>query len=323
MIHAFWCEDSRLRSHVPQSEWRSLLDSGKGLLWVDMEAATEDEMDLLSDLFQFHSLSIEDCIFPNHRPKIDEYGSYLFIVFHAMALRNSMATAENLEILELNIYLGSNYLVTFHEDPIVVINQIRTKCSMNSGLMAKGPDALLHHIMDSIVDDLTRLLDKVEDKLDIIEDAILADEEGALLAINEFKGLLSKFRKVAGPQRDVVRMLMSQELAFISDHRVIYFKDIHDHLISINENANMLREVISSTMDSYLSMVQKKMNNIMKVLTVVTIVMMPLNLIASIYGMNFKHMPELSMPHGYLLILLLMHAIAATLILYFRKIKWF
>jgi magnesium transporter len=323
MIHAFWCEDSQIRLNVPSTEWHSLMESGKGLLWVDMDAPTEDEIDLLSDVFRFHTLSIEDCIFPNHRPKIDDYGSYIFVIFHAMALKAALATAENLEILELNIYVGRNYLVTFHEDPIVLVNQIRTKCSMNPSLMSKGSDALLHLIMDSVVDDLTRLLDKLEDKLDVTEDKILADEEGALMEINEFKGLLSKFRKVSGPQRDVVRMLMSQDFAFISDHRVIYFKDIHDHLVSINENANLLREVIASTMESYLSMVQKKMNDIMKVLTVATVILMPLNLVAGIYGMNFKHMPELQWPYGYYFTLLLMVAIVVSLVLYFKKVKWF
>lgn len=286
MIHSFHYDGTRLRQNVPVEEWRGLMSADKGLFWVDLEDPTEDEIDYLTDVFGFHDLTVEDCILPNHRPKVDDYTDYLFIIFHAMALKNGLVNADNLQILELQFYLGNHYLVTFHEDPILLVNQTRTRVTMHPALMAKGSDFLLHILMDAVVDEMTRILDRMEDKLDTIEDRILADEEGALQEMNEFKAVVSKFRKFAGPHRDVIRALMSQTFAFISDRRVIYFKDIHDHLVSINETANMFREIMASTLDSYLSMVQKKMNDVVKVLTVFTVIFMPLNLIAGIGGMS-------------------------------------
>lgn len=286
MIHSYHFDGAVLRQNVPVEEWRALMSANKGLFWVDMEDPTEDEIDYLTDIFGFHDLTVEDCIFPNHRPKVDDYTDYLFIIFHAMALKNGVVDANNLQVLELQFYLGNHYLVTFHEDPILLVNQTRTRVTMHPALMAKGSDFLLHLIMDAVVDEMTRILDRMEDKLDVIEDRILADEVGALQEMNEFKAAVSKFRKFAGPHRDVIRALMSQSFEFISDRRVIYFKDIHDHLVSINESANLFRELMASTLESYLSMVQKKMNDVMKVLTVFTVIFMPLNLIAGIGGMS-------------------------------------
>lgn len=286
MIHSFHFDGAAVRQNVSREEWKDILAGGKGLLWVDLDAPTEDEIDVLTEIFDFHTLSIEDCILPNHRPKLDDYDRYLYIIFHALDLRRPVRDAESLDILELNIYIGANYLVTFHEDPIPIMNQLRARCSAQPSLLGKGPDFLLHLLMDNIVDEMTRILDRIEDRLDAIENQILADAEGALAEINEFKGLVSKFRKIAGPHRDVVRLLMSQTFSFIDTHRVIYFKDIHDHLIAINETATMLREVIASTMDTYLSMVSKNLNVVMKFLTICTVIFMPLNLIAGIGGMS-------------------------------------
>jgi magnesium transporter len=286
MIHSFHFNGSAVRQSVPREEWKGILDSRLGLLWLDLDAPTEDEIDILTEIFDFHTLSIEDCILPNHCPKLDDYDRYLFIIFHALSLRQPVRDADSLEILELNIFVGPNYLVTFHDDPIPIMNQLRARCSAQHSLLGKGPDFLLHLLMDNVVDEMTRILDRIEDRLDAIEDKILADEEGALVEINEFKGLISKFRKIAGPHRDIVRMLMSQTFSFIDSHQAIYFKDIHDHLIAINETATMLREVIASTLDTYLSMVSKKLNVVMKFLTIFTVIFMPLNLIAGIGGMS-------------------------------------
>ncbi|PIU46513.1 MAG: magnesium and cobalt transport protein CorA [Candidatus Hydrogenedentes bacterium CG07_land_8_20_14_0_80_42_17] len=323
MLQVFWSDSSGVKQQIPSEEWKALLLDPKGLLWVDIENPTEDELDLLSDVYEFHPLSIEDCIFPNHRPKIDDYEEYLFVIFHSMAIKGDVYSQENLDILELNIYLGPNYIVTVHEDPIPVIRQVKTKCSMNNSLLCKGTDFLLHLIIDTVVDDETRIFDRIEDKLDEIEDEIIADKGGALEKINEFKGLLSKFRKVSGPQRDVIRMMMSHSFSFISTHQVIYFKDIHDHLISINENTTLMKEMIASMMESYYSMISKKLNDVMKILTVVTIIFLPLNLITGFYGMNLQYLPpESQWEYSNVFIILFMLLIAVTLVLFFRKKKW-
>lgn len=329
MIHSLYHDGATLHQDVPPDEWPAILRSGRGLLWVDLDDPNEKEIDVLTDIFNFHQLTVEDCIFPNHRPKLDDYDDYLFIIFHAMQLQSGTVNADNLNILELQFYLGNRYLVTFHEDPILLLNQTRTRCQMQPGLLAKGSDFLLHILMDGVVDEMTRILDRLEDKLDALEDRILADEEGSLAELNEFKAVTSKFRKFSGPYRDVVRILMSQSFDFISDRRAIYFKDIHDHLVSINETANLFREIMSSTLDSYLSMVQKKMNDIMKILTVLTAIFMPLNLLAGIGGMSEWSMmtnPENPMKIwwvvSYMIFFLIMCGIGGILLVIMHRKKW-
>lgn len=322
MIHSYWWDGVKVRQNIPSSEWKDLMNLGKGLLWVDMDSPTEDEVDLLADIFEFHSLSIEDCIFPIDRPKVDDYDDYLFIIFHAMNARQPLMQAEDLEILELNIYIGSNYLVSFHEDALPTMNHLRSKCSMQSSLLTKGPDFLLHLIMDNIVDDMTKILTRLEDKLDVLEDNIVADHEGALQEISEFKNLISKFRKISGPHRDVVGLLMTKSFSFISDHQVIYFKDIQDHLVHIHDTTNLFREMIANSLDSYMSMLSKKTNVVMKVLTVVTVIFMPLNLIASLYGMNFTWMPWLDSSYGFIGVIISMVLITVALIWGLRRLRW-
>ncbi|MEK8023153.1 MAG: magnesium/cobalt transporter CorA [Candidatus Hydrogenedentota bacterium] len=323
MIHSYWWDGSKVHQNIPPAEWKSIIDGDKGLLWIDMEDPIEDEIDYLSDIFDFHTLSIEDCILPVHRPKIDDFDDYIFVIFHAMAVKNTLTRAEDLDILELNLYIGAHYIVSFHEDVIPLMNHVRSRCSMQPSLMTKGSDFLLHLLMDSVVDETTHILQRLEEKLDVIEDNILADKEGSIAEINEFKSIVSKVRKIVVPQLDVVRLLMNKSFSFISDHQVIYFRDIYDHLMTVNDTTHLFREVIASTLDSYLSMLSKKLNDVMKVLTVMTIIFMPLNLIASIYGMNFDVMPELRWEQGYYMVLLVMATIVLAQVWLFRKLKWF
>lgn len=322
MLHSFWWDGVKVRQNIPSTEWKEYIDSGKGLLWVDMDNPTEAEVDLLADVFDFHSLSIEDCIFPVDRPKVDDYENYLFIIFHGMNVKGALESADDLEILELNIYIGANYVVTFHEDPLPLLNQLRSKCSMQASLLTRGPDFLLHLIMDNVVDEMTRILGRLDDKMDVLEDSITADDEGALVEINKFKNIISKYRKISGPHRDVIGMLMNKSFSFISDHQVIYFKDIQDHLVNIHDTTNRFREMIANSLESYHSMLSKKTNIVMKVLTIVTVTFAPLNLIASIYGMNFASMPGLGWEYGFYVVIASMLVIMIVLIWLLRKIRW-
>jgi len=239
-----------------------------------------------------------------------------------MNVKGALESPEDLEILELNIYVGANYVVTFHEDPLPLLNQLRSKCSMQSSLLTRGPDFLLHLIMDNVVDEMTRIIGRLEDRMDLLEDSINADDEGAFIEINKCKNIISKYRKISGPHRDVIGMLMNKSFSFISDHQVIYFKDIQDHLVNIHDTTNLLREMIANSLDNYHSMLSKKTNVVMKVLTIATVTFAPLNLIASIYGMNFAWMPGLEWYYGFHVIIAAMVIIMIVLIWLLRKMRW-
>ncbi|MBL4888746.1 MAG: magnesium/cobalt transporter CorA [Candidatus Lindowbacteria bacterium] len=323
MLHAIWHNGSEIVRDVPLDDWPKILESQEGLLWVDLDNPSGDELDLLSDIFKFHPLAIEDCVLPHQRPKIDDYDSYLFVIFHALSFHSPQSTEKDLDVLELNLFVGPNYVVSMHEDSITQVGRVRSKCIVQPAMMTKGSGFLLHAILDQIVDDMMQFLVILEDKLDEIENMIMLADEDSINELYTFKELISKFRKVAGPQRDVVRLLTSEKFAFIDAHQTIYFKDVFDHILNVTETVNHIREVVSKANEQYLSMVSRKMNDVMKVLTVVLTIFLPLQLIAAIYGMNFKNMPELDWQYGYFGILFVMSLVAIGMAALFRRLKWF
>lgn len=323
MIFAAWYDGAQLTIGIPPEKWAELLAKKSGLLWVDIEAPLEDEIDYLTDIFKFHPLAVEDCVIPFHRPKIDEYDDHLYIIFHAIGMRTEMEVPKSVEILELNIFIGQNYVVTFHEDPIPQVAQIRSRCNIKTNLMNRGPGFLIHGIMDQIVDDMTRQLAYLEDYLDSIEDMVISGSEKSMTELDKFKSLVTEFRKIAGPQRDVVRMLSSNTFAIIEPTQALYFRDILDHLLIVTETVTHIRDGISATVDTYISVVNRQMNNVMKALTVVIAIFLPLQFITGIYGMNFRYMPELNWESGYYLVLALMGLVGIFMALLFRKLRWF
>lgn len=290
-------------------------------VWVDFSAPTEAESALLDSYFHFHPLAIEDCIMHNlQRPKLDIYEDIQFYVLHAIH-------PHSLKAMEVNLFVRENLLVSFHKKALEEVDGAwnQTAQWIREGRdLRQGPVAAAYSVMDHLVDSYFPLLYKIEDELADLE--ALGGRESVELLMNQVFDLrtrLLKLRRSVVPMRDLLyRIINSQHAEENGMHRA-YFADIHDHLLKLTDMLEADREMTADLRDSYISLNSNRMNGIMKTLTVITTVFMPLTLIAGIYGMNFRVMPELRWGYGYFTVLLFMLALSLWMILWFNRRGWF
>ncbi|HET9532033.1 MAG TPA: magnesium/cobalt transporter CorA [Blastocatellia bacterium] len=289
------------------------------IVWVDVADPTGEDFDELAKEFGFHHLSIEDCRNEHQRPKVEEYPGYYFIVLYEAEL----VLGKELELRELNIFLGKNYLVTVHSQPIRAISTAERLWREWTDLADRGTGLLAYLLIDSIVDEYMPLLDTLSDRMDDLEDQIFVDfRPSSIEEIFHIKKELLFLRRAVTPLRDVLNTLIRREQPMFSRETLVYFQDVFDHLIRVADTIDVLRDMLSSTMDAYLSISGNRMNTVMKRLTSISTILMSITLIASIYGMNFDYMPELKARFGYVGALLSMVAVGVAIYTYFRKIKW-
>lgn len=289
------------------------------IVWVDVADPTSEDFDELAKEFGFHPLSIEDCRNEHQRPKVEEYPGYYFIVLYEAEL----VMGRELELRELNIFLGKNYLVTVHSQPLRAIPTAERLWREWTDLAERGTGLLAYLLIDSIVDDYMPLLDTLSDHMDDLEDQIFVDfQVGAIEEIFHIKKELLFLRRAVTPLRDVFNTLIRREQPLFSRETLVYFQDVFDHLIRVADTIDVLRDMLGSTMDAYLSISGNRMNTVMKRLTAISTILMSVTLIAGIYGMNFDYIPELKARYGYVGALLSMVAVGVAIYTYFRRIKW-
>lgn len=291
-------------------------------VWADFISPTEEESALLADYFHFHPLAIEDCLHVLQRPKLDYYEDVQFMVLHAIR-------SEEEEPHEVDIFLGSNLLVTFHHEELTEIDQAWERIGQQAEertVWSKAPIAAAYTVMDKLVDGYFPVLFAIEDELAELEGRSgKAPMEELVNQVFLIRSRLLRMRRTIVPMRDLLyRMLNSQHIQGTGrgDHK-LYFADIYDHLLKLTDMLEADREMTADLRDSYISMNSDRMNNIMKTLTVITTIFMPLTLIAGIYGMNFYHMPELAYRYGYPSVILLMIVLGSGMMIWFKKRGWF
>lgn len=290
------------------------------VVWADVTDPTSRDFDELAEEFSFHHLSIEDCRNEHQRPKIEEYAGYYFIVLYEAALTGPN---DRLELRELNIFLGKNYLVTVHSRPIRAIETTRRLWSEWTDRSDQGSGLLAYLLIDAIVDDYLPLLDVISERMDDLEDFIFGEfRSEAIEEIFIIKKKLLYLRRAVTPLRDVFNTLLRREQPIFPRETHVYFQDVFDHLIRVADTIDTLRDMLGSTMDAYLSVSGNRMNQVMKRLTSISTILMSVTLIAGIYGMNFERMPELKWRFGYVIALLSMVAVGLALYAYLKKVKW-
>jgi magnesium transporter len=296
------------------------LPSKGEFLWLDLEAPTQQEAEVLSQVFNFHPLAIEDCWHEPQAPKLDDYGDYLFIVVHGVRYD---ASADDFTTHELNIFLGSNYLVTFHAFHSRSIEATQQTIRRNASVMGRGMDFLLHQVLDRVVDNYFPKLEILEDKIETLERLVFTDPGSRVLTtIFEVRRHVIHLKRLVSQEREVLITLSQGEYPFVSQKAQIYFKDIYDHLFRIVDIGDNHMETLNIILQAYLSMISNKLNNTMRVLTVIATLMLPLTVITGVYGMNFEYMPELKSPYGYPAVLLFMLLVAGAMLYYFRRQNW-
>lgn len=289
------------------------------VLWVDVAEPTDVDYEILAAEFSFHELAIEDCRNAHQRPKVEEYNGYYFIVLYEAELDQEGL----LSLREVNIFLGKNYVVTVHSLPIRAFERGERLWRGWTDLAERGSGLLAYLLIDAIVDDYLPLLDRLSDRMDDLEDALFGDFQPEVIEeIFRIKKQLLYLRRAVAPLRDVFNVLLRREQPLFSRETLFYFQDVYDHLIRVADTVDTLRDLLGSTMDAYLSISGNRMNMVMKRLTSISTILMSVTLVASIYGMNFKYMPELEMRYGYVGALSAMVFIGATIYLFFRWIKW-
>ncbi len=275
-----------------------LVRADKGLvLWVDLEAPTEAETrQVLEGVFQFHPLAIEDCVSPNSLPKIEDYEDYLFVVTHGV----DFTRTEKFDTTELDIFLGKEFLVTYHVKPLRSVKSVMERCQKSSGVVARGPDRLAHFVLDALVDNYKPVTDELRAELEELEEAVLGtDVANMSTKLMELRGEVAHLRQIIRPQRDVVSRLARGESKLLRPLMLPYFRDLRDNLIRIDETAAGFTDQLLISFDLYLSKSSFEANEGIKALTAFTAISLPATVIGSWYGMNFSGMPELSWKYGY------------------------
>lgn len=306
-----WLSDAGLE-HGTLEDVPRALDSP--CVWVDVLGAEESTLLALSEHFTMHPLSIEDCLHFPQRPKLDGNDGSLFMIWIAPFSRG-----DEIVTSELDVFLGERWLVTVHHESLAAVDAVVAEAP---GHLELGPDWLLHALIDRLVDDIFPVVDELSDRLDQLQDDMLERAERTQLEqLYDTRRDLLKMHKLVAPERDLLRALV-RDREVVSQEAYRYFQDVSDHLARVEDSIDTYREVAAAAMDIYLSAQSNRMNAIMKQLTIVATIFMPLTLITGVYGMNFRYLPELGWKYGYFGVLAGMFVIAAAMLAFFKSRDW-
>lgn len=290
--------------------------------WMDVEGLHEVEViRQMGDCQGLHPLVLEDILDTHQRPKVEDFGEYLYIVLKMLRVSDAGAIVSE----QVSIILGSHFVITFQEGVQGdVFSRIRERLRHGKGrVRSLGADYLAYSILDAVVDNYFVVLEWVGERLEELEDEVVADPRPETVRkINRLKREIILLRKAVWPLREVIGALERREFTLISDATAVYLRDLYDHTIQVIDTIEANRDMLAGMLDVYLSSISNRMNEIMKFLTIIGTIFIPLTFIAGVYGMNFKYMPELQWHWGYFASLVLMLAVAATLLFYFKKKKW-
>ncbi|MCU0491994.1 MAG: magnesium/cobalt transporter CorA [Chloroflexaceae bacterium] len=314
------CHDGRFHPNPQPEDISEALKVPNQTVWLDIRDPTDEDAALLQEEFNFHPLAIEDSLRENQRAKVEVFDHYYFVVFYA-ALYD--VDNKQIETQPLHLFIGANYLVSIHRGPIRQIDETLRRWQTPNSPLGYRIGGLAHALLDAVVDDYFPLIDQVTDEIEDLEDTIFRTfKREAIQTIFSLKRDLLTLRRAVGPGRDVMNVLLRRELPIFKTQDIIYLQDVYDHVVRVTDSIDTYRDLLSNALDSYLSLQSNQQNQILKVLTIASIILMANALIAGIYGMNFEFMPELTWPYGYFYALGLMATVTTGLIIFFRRMKW-
>jgi len=290
--------------------------------WLNVDGIHQlDIIEKLGKHFKIHPLVLEDIVNTGQRPKMEDFGDYLFIVLKMLQYdeRDDETKTE-----QVSLILSSNFVISFQEGEGDVFDSVRERIRTDRGRIRKmGVDYLAYSLIDAIVDNYFMVLEKIGEKIEDIEDELVKNPMPEVLhTIHSLKRELIFLRKSVWPLREVISRLERWESPLIDKSIDIYLRDVYDHTIQVIDALETFRDMLSGMLDIYLSSVSNRMNEVMKVLTIIATIFIPLTLIAGIYGMNFRYMPELESPWGYPMVYVVMLAVCSVMLVYFRRKKW-
>jgi magnesium transporter len=286
------------------------------VVWIRLYKPTPEEVKhIVGELFQGHPLMIEDCIKLNQRPKMDRYKNHTHLVFFAIEPKKKVS-------LEMDIVIGKNYVITIYKDEIPFLEEVYSEFQEIEGRM-ENPGEILYHILDRCVDKYVLMVNDVEDQLDRMERGISHNPNIRIAKdIFSLKRVLHQLRRIMAEEKTIMGAISHQNLPYTVKEKDVYFIDIYDHISRVIDSIDIFRDALSGLLELQMAMKSDRMNEIMKTLTIISSIFLPLTFIVGLYGMNFHNMPELNWKYGYLGVIILMIVIASGLIVYYRRRKW-
>lgn len=278
--------EAGFRLNLTPADLPAALAAG-GLLWVDFhgEPPSVDEP-ILRGVFGFHPLAVDDALQESHVPKLDDWGAYLYLVLHSVVFDPS--EGGQLDTQETDVFVGKNYVVTHHDQPVAALGRVWNLLLRDERHLTGGVEHLLYLIVDELVASFMPAIDAVEDTVDLLEDEVFDGARPSVVErIFRLKRSLLRIRRIVAPQREVLNKLARDDYPVIAAATKIYFRDVYDHLVRIYDITENLRDLVSGSLDTYLSVVNNRMNEVMKTLTLITTLFMPLSFVTGFFGMNF------------------------------------
>ncbi|MBR9913804.1 MAG: magnesium/cobalt transporter CorA [Algicola sp.] len=291
--------------------------------WININGLNNlEDIETVGLHYNLHPLTLEDIVNTNQRPKLEEFENYLFIVFKMLYIKNDT----ELHYEHMSLIVGEDYVLTFQEADGDVFDDLRERLSTSKGrIRTQGSDYLMYTLLDAIVDNYFTVIEAFGDRVEDLESALFQSESAnndTPGVIQDLKQEILKMRRSIYPLREVINRMEKTDCVFIEEKTHSYLRDLYDHIIQVSESVDLYREMIWSLMDMYMTIISNKMNEIMKVLTIIATIFIPLTFIAGIYGMNFKNMPELRTENGYFILLGVMFVLFIFMLIYFRRKRW-
>ncbi len=276
-----------LRTDLPVKEYVAVLKDPESLLWIDFDNEPDPSAEsILTGIFRFHPLAVDDALAETHVPKVDDWSEYLYIVLNAMTFNSSDSLS--LSTIELDIFLGKNFVVTHHDQPISSIDEAWGAFQRDKRYTSHGPDHLLYKIIDDLIADYMPIVEAIDDQIDRLEDEVLVKAApNTLERIFSLKRILLAMRRIITPQREVLNKLARDDFEVVDPHDRIFFRDIYDHLVRLHDLNESMRDLVNGALDTYLSVINNRMNDVMKILTIITTLFMPISFLTGFFGMNF------------------------------------
>jgi magnesium transporter len=314
--------DGALRRDLGPRELVDVVRSGAGQLWVDVDSRNRHQLAILEKVFNFHPLAIEDTLNPESRVKLEEYDGYLFIIARGVCFEDETPDPYDLETFNLYFFLGPNYLVTVHGERAQTIATVADVLERSPDVLGRGAQRLLHLIMDTAVDEYFPLLHRIDAMIEQFEDRVFVSfQRETLHDILTVKRLILSLRRHLFPQREVFNLLTNRPSALLSHETQLYFRDVYDHMLRINDGLETQRDLLSATMEAYLTQVSNRLGSVTKGLSVIATLSVPFVVVSGMWGMNFEYIPLSHNPLGFWIMLALQLGIGGFLlvILFWRK----
>lgn len=316
-------ENGSVKRDLNVREIANAVRESQGTLWVDIDTNSRQQVALLDKIFSFHHLAIEDVLNPNSRAKVEEYDGYLFVIIRAVRFVEHTEDPYDLETVNLAMFIGRTYLVTCHAGPAAAIDQVHELSARSGDLVARGPAKLAHQVMDVAVDAYFPILDRVDQFIDGIEERVFERfNEASLRDIFAVKRLALSLRRYLSPHREIFNVLSYRPSSLLPADVQVYFRDIYDHMLRIIDSLDTYRDLLSSTLESYLSQVSNRMGRITQGLTVVATLSVPFVVVSGMWGMNFRRIPWSDQWWGFEAIVAIQLALGIGLVAVLKWRRW-